>query len=92
MASLSIEIPGEVVEALGLPQGRAEEELRREFAVFLVRERLLSPHRARLLTRMERLDFEDLLARRRVPWNGTAEEVAEETAVADRLLRQVSPG
>ena len=65
MTSLVLEIPGDILEALRLPEGRAKEELRREFAVFLVREGLLPNAKARLLAGMERLDFEELLARRR---------------------------
>ncbi|WP_133512667.1 UPF0175 family protein [Candidatus Thiosymbion oneisti] len=71
MSAVSLQIPEDAAHSLKLPPGRAEEELRREFAVFLVKEGLLDRAPARRIARMERVAFDELLARRRVPWGGS---------------------
>jgi|GEM_PF-5097351 len=71
MSAVSLQIPEDAVHSLRLPLGRAEEELRREFAVFLVKEGLLERAPARRIAQMERVAFDELLARRRVPWGGS---------------------
>lgn len=85
VASIVLEISGEILDALRLPEGRAREELHREFAVFLVKEGLLPRAKARLALGMERLEFEDLLARRHVHWEGTVEEILAEVDAAELL-------
>ena len=75
MTPVNLQIPGNLVDKLKLPPGRAQEELRREFAVFLVKEGLLTRSQARQIAEMDRLDFEALLARRRVEWEGTPDDV-----------------
>lgn len=86
MKTLVLEIEPDVLEALRLPPDRMAEELRREFAVFLVREGLLPRAQARKLAAMERLEFEDLLARRHVEWEGTADDVFEDVEAARQAL------
>jgi predicted HTH domain antitoxin len=86
MAAITLEIPEGIAAALRFPPSRASEELRREFAVFLLKEGLLPRHEARQLADMERLAFEDLLARRGVAWEGSADEVLAEVEAAERVL------
>lgn len=86
MASITLEIPEDIADALRFPPGRATEELWREFAVFLVKEGLLPRHKARKLVAMERVAFEDLLAHRGVAWDGTADEVFADVDAAERIL------
>lgn len=88
MAAITLEIPEDIAAALRFPPSRAAEELRREFAVFLVKEGLLPRHKARELAAMERVAFEDLLARRGVAWEGTADEVSADIEAAERILGQ----
>jgi len=88
MAAIVLEIPEAIASALRFPPNRASEELRREFAVFLVKEGLLPRHEARELAAMERLAFEDLLARRGVAWEGTADDVSAEVEAAERILER----
>lgn len=88
MAAITLEIPEDIAGALRLPPSRADEELRREFAVFLVKEGILPRHKARQLAAMERVAFEDLLARRGVAWEATADEVFADVEAAERLLGQ----
>ncbi len=71
MSTVSLQIPEDTVHSLKLPPERAEEELRREFAVFLVKEGLLDRAPARRIAQMGRIEFDELLARRRVPWGGS---------------------
>lgn len=86
-----LEIPDEIVHALRIPERRADEELRKEFAVFLVREGLLSRPMARRLAGMERVEFDDLLARRQVPWEGTIDDVLKDAEAAETAALQRSP-
>lgn len=83
MAAITLEIPEDVADALRFPPNRASEELQREFAVFLVKEGILPRHKARRLAAMERIAFDDLLARRGVAWEGTADEVFADVAAAE---------
>jgi predicted HTH domain antitoxin len=81
-------IPDDAFQALRLPPGRAEEELRREFAVFLVKEGLLEPSRARTIAAMDRLAFQDLLARREVAWSGSPEDAIADMHAAKAAMPQ----
>ena len=56
--------------------------------MFLVKEGLLPRHKARELAAMERIAFEDLLARRGVAWECTADEVFADIEAAERILGQ----
>jgi predicted HTH domain antitoxin len=86
VAAITLEIPERVAAALRFPPGRASEELRHEFAVFLVKEGLLPRHQARQLAALERVAFEDLLARRGVSWEGGADDVFADVDGADQAL------
>jgi len=86
MAAITLEIPDEIAARLRFPPNRASEELRREFAVFLVKEGILPRHEARKLAAMERIAFDDLLAHRQVAWEGTAAEVFADADAVDRVL------
>jgi predicted HTH domain antitoxin len=87
MTTLCLHIPDEAYKALKLPPGRAEEELQHEFAVFLVKEGLLGPAQARTIAKMDRLAFQDLLARRKVDWGGSAEEAIQDLEAARTAVR-----
>lgn len=78
MTVLCLQIPDEAYNALKLPPGRAEEELQHEFAVFLVKEGLLGPAQARTIANMDRLAFQELLARRQVDWGGSPEDALQD--------------
>src|SRR5262249_26340958 len=71
MAAITLEIPEDIAARLRFPPARASEELRREFAVFLVREGILPRHQARKLAEIDRIAFDDLLAHRQVAWEST---------------------
>jgi len=86
-----LEIPDQACRALRLPPERADEELHRELAISLVKEGLLGPAHARLIAKMERLAFDDLLARRRVAWGGSADDVMADVAAARNAARDDLP-
>lgn len=75
MTSLTLEVPKEVVEAMRLPQMEVEAELRKELAVILYKRGVLSLGKARLLARMSRRDFIDLLGQRDVPRHFTEDDL-----------------
>ena len=80
-------IPDDAFAALKLPPERAEEELRREFAVFLVKEGLLGPAQARTVAGMDRVPFDSLLAQRQVAWGGSPEDALEDMRAARAAMR-----
>ncbi len=84
---LCLQIPDEAYAALKLPPGRAEEELQHEFAVFLVKEGLLHPAQARTVANMERVEFQALLARRKVEWGGSPDDALDDLATARAAVR-----
>ncbi|WP_058556451.1 UPF0175 family protein [Thiohalocapsa sp. ML1] len=79
-------IPDDAFNALKLPPARAEEELRREFAVFLVKEGLLEPAQARAVAGMDRVPFQALLAQRQVAWGGSPEDALEDMRAATAAI------
>jgi predicted HTH domain antitoxin len=82
MMTLHLHISDEAYKALKLPLGRVEEELQQGFAVFLVKEGLLGPAQARTITKMDRLAFQELLARRKVEWGGKPEDALQDLEAA----------
>ncbi len=86
VGTITLEIPEQIAARLRFPPSRAREELRREFAVFLVKEGILPRHEARALAAMERVAFDDLLARRGVAWEGTVAEILADLEAAERTL------
>jgi len=75
MTSLTLEVPKEVVEAMRLPQLEIEAELRKELAVILYKRGALPLGKARLLAKMSRRDFIDLLGHRDVPRHFTEDDL-----------------
>ena len=67
MSTITIEIPDEIAFDLKIPKERWNIELRKELALQLYRERLLSFGNARRLAGMEKIDFHYLLGERKIP-------------------------
>ncbi len=63
---LQITIPNSIVQALRLPEQRIEQELRRELAIALYTQDILSLGKARELAEMDKYEFGQLLALRGV--------------------------
>jgi predicted HTH domain antitoxin len=82
MAKLTLEVPSEVVDAVKLPPGEVEAELRKELAVALYRRAVLSLGKARVLARMTRWQFEQLLADRQVPRHYTETDLQDDLRYA----------
>lgn len=78
MEKLMLEIPGEVVEAVKLPPGEMERELRKELALALYRRGVLSLGKARALAQMTRWDFEELLGQRGITRHYTRADLEED--------------
>lgn len=73
--SLVLEIPDSVQEALHLPSGQQVGELLKELAVALYARDALSFSKACELSKLDRLEFGRLLARREVPRHYGEEEL-----------------
>lgn len=67
MKTLAIEIPEEILCELRIPKQRWRVELRKELALQLYRENLLSLGNARRLAGMTKIDFHNLLGERHIP-------------------------
>ena len=67
MKTLKIEIEEDVLFDLKIPKDRWSEELKKELAIQLCREKLISIGNARRLAGMEKIDFHFLLGERKVP-------------------------
>ena len=82
MAELALEIPREVMEAVRLPPGEVEPELRKELALALYQRGALSLGKARLLARMTKWEFEELLGQRKIPRHYTDVDLEEDIRYA----------
>ena len=72
---LMLEIPDAVLEALRLPRAEIERELRAELALILYERGAVSMGKAAEMSQLTRGAFEDLLARRKVDRNYSAEDL-----------------
>lgn len=63
---ISIEIPADILRAVRLPPKEVEQEFRKELALGLYQRGVLPLGKARLLARMTRWEFEELLGQRRI--------------------------
>jgi predicted HTH domain antitoxin len=79
---IDLHIPASVAEALRLPEAGAELAIRRELAVALYREGLLSFGKARELADLDKAAFGHLLGERGIVRHYGAREVAEDLRYA----------
>lgn len=80
----TIDVPQDVYDALNVPEGERDEVLRRELAVTLYRERILSFGKARELAGLSHREFHRLLGEREIDRHYTSEELAEDLEYARR--------
>jgi predicted HTH domain antitoxin len=80
--SLTVEIPGEIVEALRLPPQDALPRLRLELAVALYAQNILGAGKSAELASMSRLEFDDEVARRHVPMHYDPSDLGQDLAYA----------
>lgn len=78
MPKLLLEIPKDIVDALRLPPGEVEGELRKELALALYQCGALSSGKACVLVGMTRWEFEDLLGKRRIQRHYTEKDLEED--------------
>ena len=79
---LHLSIPRSVAEALALPENRKEGELRRELALALYREEMLSFGKARELAQLDPYRFAQLLGDRGIERHYGPTELEEDQAYA----------
>ncbi len=82
MEKFMLEVPGEVVDAVKLPPGEMERELRKELALALYQRGVLSLGKARVLAQMTRWEFEELLGERKIPRHYTKTDLEEDIRYA----------
>ncbi len=66
MKSINIEIPEDILLSVKLPKKRIKEELKKELALYLYKEGILSLGPARRLANMDKVAFHLLLGQRRI--------------------------
>lgn len=81
---LQLSISDSIVQALRLPEQRIEQELRRELAIALYTQDILSLGKARELAEMDKYEFGQLLSRRNVLRHYGSEELDDDLNYAGR--------
>lgn len=79
---LQISISDSIVQALRLPEQRIEQELRRELAIALYAQDILSFGKARELAEMDKYDYGQLLSHRGVFRHYGVEELDDDLSYA----------
>lgn len=82
MMKLTLDVPGEVLEAVKLPPAEVEKEFRKELALALYHRGVLSLGKARILAQMTRWEFEELLGQRGIPRHYTEADLEEDIRYA----------
>jgi predicted HTH domain antitoxin len=80
--SIMLDVPNNIHEALHVSHAEAEARLKLELAVSLYTQKALSLGKAAELADMGLLDFNDILAERRIPMDYGEKELAEDIAYA----------
>ena len=66
VTGISLQIPTDILRAVKLPPKEMEQEFRKELALVLYQRGVLPLAKARLLARMTRWEFEELLGQRKI--------------------------
>ena len=75
---ISLEISADILRAVRLPPREVEQEFRKELALALYQRGVLSLGKARLLARMTRWEFEELLGQRKILRHYTDMDIEED--------------
>lgn len=84
MPDLAIEIANDVLEALRVPPGEAEQRLRRELALRLYEKDLLPLGAARRLARLSKWEFLEVLATERIGRHYDSQDFADDLATLEQ--------
>ena len=88
MKMIALEIPEEILFDLKIPKERWDTELRKELALQLYRERLLSLGNARRLAGLTKLEFHFLLGERQIPRHYDLEEYRKDLENLEKWERE----
>lgn len=80
--TLKLLIPDTVIQGMGLPEQRIEQELLKELAISLYAKNILSFGKARELAKLDKYEFGQLLGQRGICRHYTAEELEDDLAYA----------
>jgi len=78
MKTLNLEIPKEVLASIKIPRNRLEADLRRELALQLYRENMISFANAHRLANMSKIEFHFLLGERHIPRQYDVEDLEKD--------------
>ena len=76
--TITMEIPGEILNAIKLPPKEMEREFRKELAIALYQREALSLGKAKILAQMNLWEFEDLLGQRKIMRHYMAKDLEED--------------
>lgn len=79
---VAVEIPEDIYQALRLPKGEIDRELRLELACALYHRQVLSFGKARKLAQMSKWEFQEILGQRKIPRHYSAEDLEEDLKYA----------
>jgi predicted HTH domain antitoxin len=85
MASLVLEIPADLAEALRLPPDEQAERLRQELAIRLYQKEILSIGKARKLAGLSKWDFHERLGQEGIPHHYGHEELQQDLDTLETL-------
>ena len=88
MKMIALEIPEEILFDLKIPKERWDTELRKELALQLYRERLLSLGNARRLAGLTKLEFHFLLGERQISRHYDLEEYRKDLENLEKWERE----
>ncbi len=78
MHAIALEIPEDVARSIRLPRGRERRILMQELALRLYEQGIIGAAQAASMLKLQRLEFEKLLAENRIPIHGDADELASD--------------
>jgi predicted HTH domain antitoxin len=81
-----IEIPNQVVRALGLMDKEVVDTIKKELAVYYFQRNILSFGQSRQLSALSVWDFMELLRERKVPFHYTETEYEEDSKTIEEFL------
>ena len=82
MTDITITVPQNIIQALRLPPDNIQAELKQELALALYQRGILSSGKACELADMKRLEWEELLGRRKIPRHYTDDDLMQDLEYA----------
>lgn len=83
MANLIIDIPEEIILSAKIPRKNFEKEIKKELAIQLYREGIITYANARRLSNLSKIEFHFLLGERKIPRQYDLQDFVKDVAVVN---------